>query len=68
MAIGLLGSASAANAALCVVSAGVVQTETTVVGSGANDTIACGGVTPAKTITGNGGNDTITGTDLVQRS
>jgi hypothetical protein len=45
----------------CVVSAGVTQTSTTVVGSPGNDTIDCGGTDPAKTIFGNSGNDTITG-------
>jgi hypothetical protein len=64
MAIGLLGSAAAAQASPCVVGPGVTQTETTVTGSGGNDTIDCGGTTPAKTINGNGGNDTITGTDF----
>ena len=48
----------------CVVSAGVTQTDTVVIGSPGNDTIDCGGTNPAKTINGNGGNDTITGSDL----
>jgi hypothetical protein len=65
MAMGLLGSATAAQAAVdCVVGPGVTQTATTVTGSPGNDTIACGGTNPAKTINGNGGNDTITGTDF----
>jgi hypothetical protein len=64
MAIGLLGGTAAAQASPCVVGPGVTQTETTVTGSGLNDTIDCGGATPAKTINGNGGNDTITGTDF----
>jgi len=65
MALGLLGSAAAAQAATpCVVGPGVTQTDTTVTGSGDNDTIDCGGTDPGKTINGNGGNDTITGTDF----
>jgi hypothetical protein len=66
MAVGLLSGAAAAQAAHspCVVGPGVTQTETTVTGSGGNDTIDCGGTNPGKTINGNGGNDTITGTDL----
>jgi hypothetical protein len=63
MAIGLLGGAAAAQAAVpCVVGPGVTQTDTTVTGSPGNDTIDCGGTNPGKTINGNGGNDTITGT------
>ncbi|MFI6026611.1 hypothetical protein [Amycolatopsis magusensis] len=55
----------AAQAAVnCVVSAGVVQTDTTVAGSPGNDTIDCGGTNPGKTILGNSGNDTITGSPL----
>lgn len=63
IAIGLVGGASAAQAAVpCVVGPGVTQTDTTVVGSANNDTIDCGGASPGKTITGGPGNDTITGT------
>jgi Ca2+-binding RTX toxin-like protein len=65
MAIGLVGAATAAQAAVpCVVGPGVTQTDTTVTGSPGNDTIDCGGTNPGKTINGNGGNDTITGTDF----
>jgi hypothetical protein len=65
MAIGLLGGAAAAQAAVpCVVGPGVTQTDTTVTGSNGDDTIDCGGTNPAKTINGNGGDDTITGSDL----
>jgi hypothetical protein len=64
IAIGLVGGAAAAQAAVpCVVGPGVTQTDTTVTGSPGNDTIDCGGTNPGKTINGNGGNDTITGTD-----
>jgi hypothetical protein len=64
VAVGLLGGATAAQAAVpCVVGPGVTQTDTTVTGSPGNDTIDCGGTNPGKTINGNGGNDTITGTD-----
>jgi hypothetical protein len=64
LAIGLVGGATAAQAAVpCVVGPGVTQTDTTVTGSPNNDTIDCGGTNPGKTINGNGGNDTITGTD-----
>jgi len=48
----------------CVVGPNVVQTSTTVTGSGANDTINCGAATNAMTINGNGGNDTITGSNF----
>jgi hypothetical protein len=65
MAMGLLGGATAAQAAVnCVVGPGVTQTDTTVTGSPGNDTIDCGGTNPAKTINGNAGNDTITGSDF----
>lgn len=64
MAMGLLGGATAAHASLCVAGPGVSQTETTVTGSGGDDTIDCGGTSPAKTINGNGGNDTITGNNF----
>ena len=47
---------------VCVVSAGVTQTATTVTGTAADDTIDCSGASPGKTIDGMGGNDTITGT------
>jgi Ca2+-binding RTX toxin-like protein len=64
IAVGLVGGASAAQAAKkCVVGPGVTQTDTTVTGSAGNDTIDCGGTSPGKTINGLGGNDTITGTD-----
>jgi Ca2+-binding RTX toxin-like protein len=63
MAVGLLGGATAAQAASnCVVGPGVTQTATSVTGSSGNDTIDCTSADPAKTINGNGGNDTITGT------
>jgi Ca2+-binding RTX toxin-like protein len=66
IAIGLLGGATAAHAAVpCVLTpatGAATQTDTTVTGSSGNDTIDCGGANPAKTINGNGGNDTITGT------
>ena len=47
---------------LCVVSAGVTQTATTVTGTPADDTIDCSMASPGKTIDGFAGNDTITGT------
>ena len=46
----------------CEVSVGVMQTETTVTGTSADDTIDCTNASPGKTITGGDGNDTITGT------
>jgi FlaG/FlaF family flagellin (archaellin) len=46
----------------CVVSPGVTQTDTTVTGTSADDTIDCTNASPGKTITGGDGNDTITGT------
>ena len=49
---------------LCVVSAGVTQTPTTVTGTSGDDTIDCTNASPGKTITGGDGNDTITGTAL----
>lgn len=62
----LLGLASPAYAAIsCVVGPGVTQTETTVTGSGGNDTIDCGGSEPGKIINGLGGDDTVTGTRFV---
>jgi hypothetical protein len=65
IAIGLVGGATAAQAAVpCVTGPGVTQTDTTVTGSPGNDTIDCGGTNPGKTINGGGGNDTITGTDF----
>jgi hypothetical protein len=65
VAMGVLGGAAAAQAAVpCVVGPGVQQDDTTVTGSPGNDTIDCGGTNPGKTINGNGGNDTITGTDF----
>lgn len=63
MAMGGLNGATAAYAAApCTVGPGVTQTDTTVTGSSANDTIDCTNANPAKTINGNGGNDTLTGT------
>ncbi|SDD50617.1 Hemolysin-type calcium-binding repeat-containing protein [Actinokineospora iranica] len=59
---GLATGGSASAAANCVIGPGVTQTNTTVTGSGANDTIDCTNSDPGKTIYGNGGNDTITGT------
>ncbi len=49
-------------AAPCTIGPGVTQTDTTVTGSSADDTIDCTNANPGKTIDGNGGNDTITGT------
>ena len=46
----------------CVVSAGVMQTATTVTGTPADDTIDCSAASPGKTIDTFAGNDTITGT------
>ena len=46
----------------CVVSDGVMQTDTTVTGTPGNDTIDCTSASPGKMIEGNAGNDTITGT------
>jgi hypothetical protein len=46
----------------CVVSAGVLQTPTTVTGTSADDTIDCTNASPGKWILGLDGNDTITGT------
>lgn len=66
MFLGVLDGLPAAQAAVnCVTSTGVTQTDTTVTGTPANDTIACGGALPGKTINGNAGNDTITGTMFV---
>jgi Ca2+-binding RTX toxin-like protein len=63
IATGLLGGATAAQAAVdCVVGPGVTQTATTVTGSPADDTIDCTSANPGKTINGGAGNDTITGT------
>jgi hypothetical protein len=65
MAMGLVGGATAASATPCTLTpatGSATQTETTVTGGPANDTIACGGMSPGKTITGGPGNDTITGT------
>jgi len=67
MAMGLLGGAAAAQAAPCVLTpatGSATQTETTVTGGPANDTIDCSGATTVMTINGNGGNDTITGNNL----
>jgi hypothetical protein len=47
---------------LCVVSAGVTQTATTVTGTSGDDTIDCTGASPGKAIDTFDGNDTITGT------
>lgn len=52
----------AAQVVACVVGPGVTQTDTTVTGSGGNDTIDCTNAGPGKTINGAGGDDTITGT------
>jgi hypothetical protein len=49
---------------LCVVSAGVTQTDTTVTGTLGDDTIDCSAASPGKTIDGLAGNDTITGTQF----
>jgi hypothetical protein len=62
--MGALAPLTAHAAVPCVVSGGVTQTDTLVIGSPGNDTIDCGGTDPAKTILGNGGNDTITGSAL----
>jgi hypothetical protein len=65
MAVGLFGSASAAYAVPCTLTpatGSAVQTETTVTGGPAHDTIDCRGASPGKTITGGPGNDTIIGT------
>jgi hypothetical protein len=59
---GLISATSASAATNCVVGPGVTQTDTTVTGTAANDTIDCTSADPGKTINGNGGNDTITGT------
>jgi Ca2+-binding RTX toxin-like protein len=67
MAIGLLGSTAAAQAAPCVLTpatGSATQTSTTVTGGPQNDTIDCSGETTVTTIDGNGGNDTITGNNL----
>jgi Ca2+-binding RTX toxin-like protein len=61
---GLISATSASAASNCVVGPGVTQTDTTVTGSGGNDTIDCTSANPGKTISGNGGNDTITGTSF----
>src|SRR5687768_17415853 len=64
--LGVLNGVPAAQAAVnCVTSFGVTQTETTVTGTSANDTIACGGALPGKTINGGNGNDSITGTIFI---
>ena len=49
----------------CVVSAGVQQTDTTVTGTPADDTIDCSLASPGKMIDGLEGNDTITGTQFL---
>jgi RTX calcium-binding nonapeptide repeat (4 copies) len=49
----------------CVVSAGVMQTATTVTGTPADDTIDCSAASPGKTIETFAGNDTVTGTAFV---
>jgi Ca2+-binding RTX toxin-like protein len=54
-------------AAPCTIGPGVTQTDTTVTGSSADDTIDCTNANPAKTINGNGGNDTLTGTAFDDR-
>lgn len=59
---GIVGVTTASAAANCTIGPGVTQTDTTVTGSSANDTIDCTNSNPGKTINGNGGNDTITGT------
>ena len=59
---GFIGATSASAATNCVVGPGVTQTDTTVTGTPANDTIDCTSADPGKTINGGGGNDTITGT------
>jgi hypothetical protein len=67
MAMGLLGGAAAAQAAPCVLTpatGSATQTDSTVTGGPADDTIDCSGATTVMTIDGNGGNDTITGNDL----
>jgi Ca2+-binding RTX toxin-like protein len=61
---GLISATSASAASNCVVGPGVTQTDTTVTGSGGNDTIDCTSANSGKTISGNGGNDTITGTSF----
>ncbi|MGW0523004.1 calcium-binding protein [Crossiella sp. NPDC003009] len=61
-ASGFIGVGTASAAVNCTIGPGVTQTDTTVTGSGGNDTIDCTSANPAKTILGNGGNDTITGT------
>ncbi len=64
--MGALSGATPAYAAVnCVTSFGVTQTDTTVTGTTANDTIDCGGALPGKTVNGSGGNDSITGTVYV---
>ncbi len=63
-ALWVIAPMTAQAAVNCVVSAGVTQTDTVVIGSPGNDTIDCGGTNPAKTINGNSGNDTITGSAL----
>ncbi|HEX6342968.1 hypothetical protein [Umezawaea sp.] len=59
---GVAGAGSASAASPCVIGPGVTQTDTTVHGSGGNDTIDCTGASPGKTVYGYGGNDTVTGT------
>lgn len=49
----------------CVVSVGVTQTPTAVIGTTGNDTIDCTNASPGKLIQGGEGNDTITGTAFI---
>ncbi|QQQ74172.1 hypothetical protein IOD16_23480 [Saccharothrix sp. 6-C] len=59
---GFVGAGVASAAVPCTIGPGVTQTDTTVLGSGGNDTIDCTSANPGKTVYGNGGNDTVTGT------
>lgn len=54
--------AAADEPGLCTIGPGVTQTETTVTGSGGDDTIDCTNASPGKMINGGAGNDTLTGT------
>ncbi|MEU4446212.1 hypothetical protein [Actinosynnema sp. NPDC023926] len=62
---GFMGTGVASAAVPCTIGPNVTQDDTTVYGSGGNDTIDCTSANPGKTIHGSGGNDTITGSAYI---
>jgi hypothetical protein len=62
---GFVGIGTASAAVPCTIGPNVTQNDTTVFGSGGNDTIDCTSAEPGKTIYGGEGNDTITGTAYI---